>query len=58
MATNSIYNNIKVTDKAFCRSLINALERSHETQSKQVTYSKKVSELDKSQIEKIFGEDK
>ena len=25
MATNSIYNNIKVTDKEFCRTLVNAI---------------------------------
>lgn len=34
MATGSIYNNIKVTNKKFCRSLINALEDSKDNNGK------------------------
>ena len=56
MATGSIYNNIKVTNKKFCRSLINALEDSKENNGKKVTISKPVEKINKEQMEKIFGE--
>lgn len=56
MATSSIFNNIKVTDKKFCHSLINAMEDSKENNGKKVVMSKPVEKLNKEQIEKIFGE--
>lgn len=56
MATNSIYNNITVRDKKFCESLVNALEDSKGRTPKNVMYSKKVEELDKDQIRKLFGD--
>lgn len=56
MATSSIYNNIKVTNKKFCRSLVNALEDSKENNGKNVAMSKPVKKINKEQIEKIFGE--
>ncbi len=56
MATSSIYNNIKVTNKRFCKSLINALEDSRENNGKVVTMSRPTKKINKEQIEKIFGE--
>ncbi len=56
MATSSIYNNIKVTDKKFCRSLVNALEDSKANNGKTVVMSRPIKKMDKEQMEKIFGE--
>ena len=56
MATGSIYNNIKVTNKKFCHSLVKALEDSSENNGKSVTMTKSVSKMNKEQIEKVFGE--
>lgn len=56
MATSSIYNNIKVTNKRFCGSLINALEDSKENNGKTVVLSKPAKRINKEQMEKIFGE--
>lgn len=56
MATSSIYNNIKVTNKRFCKSLINALEDSRENNGKVVVMSRPTKKINKEQIEKIFGE--
>ena len=49
-------NNIKITNKKFCRSLINALEDSKDNNGKKVTISKQVEKMSKEQMEKIFGE--
>lgn len=54
MATNSIYNSIKVTDKNFCRSLINALEKTSTETNNAANYSKPVRKLSKEDIEKVF----
>lgn len=56
MATGSIYNNIKVTDKKFCRSLVNALEDSKEDNGKTVVMSRPAKKISREQMEKIFGE--
>lgn len=56
MATSSIYNNIKVTDKKFCRSLVNALESSEEDNGKKVVMSRPAKKMNREQMEKIFGE--
>lgn len=56
MATGSIYNNIKITNKKFCRSLVNALEDSKENNGKTVAITKSVNKMSKEQIEKVFGE--
>ena len=55
MATGSIYNNIKVSNKKFCRSLVNALEDSKENNGKPVVMTKPVHKMSKEQIEKVFG---
>lgn len=54
MATNSIYNSIKVTDKNFCRSLINALEETSTKMNNAANYSKPVRKMSKEDIEKVF----
>lgn len=58
MATSSIFSNITVRDKAFCRSLIHALEHSKKDKGKQVILSKCVTELDQEQIRNLFTEEK
>ena len=58
MSTSSIYNNIKVTDKKFCRSLVSAMEKAKEDSGKKVVVSKKVQDLNCREIRKIFGESK
>lgn len=59
MATSSILRNVRVTDRTYCRSLVNALEKSEEEQrtgkEREVTISKKVEKLSEEQIMKIFG---
>ena len=55
MATSSIYNNIKVTNKRFCKSLINALEDSRENNGKVVTMSRPTKKINKEQIETFFN---
>lgn len=57
MSTSSIFNNIKVTNKKFCRSLINAMEESRDIKSKDVVMRKQVDIItDKEKFKKIFGE--
>ena len=56
MATSSIYNNIKVTNKKFCRSLVNALEDSKENNGKNVVMTRPAKKINREQMEKIFGE--
>ncbi len=58
MATSSIFNNVKIKDRKFCRSLIRAMEDSKKHNGKKVTLSRKVEELNVEQIEKIFGEER
>lgn len=56
MSTNSIYNSIKVTDKNFCRTLVNALEETSKVKGKPVTFSRPVKKMSKEEIEKVFKE--
>ena len=57
MATSSIFNNIKVTDKRLCKSLVKALEDAKEVRCKEVVFSKSVKELNADQIISVFGEE-
>lgn len=54
MATNSIHSHIRVKDKAFGRSLINALNDERPSKRREVTNSKKVRTLSKNDIKEIF----
>lgn len=54
MATNSIFNNIKVTDKHFCRTLVNAIE-SKPKECKPIEYSKGIRKMDRETIKKVFS---
>ncbi len=56
MSTNSLFNNIRVKDKKFCKTLVNAMETSKENNGKQVVFSKKIENLDSEKIKTIFGE--
>lgn len=55
MATSSIFSNIKVTDKRFCKSLVKVLEDARETTSKEVVFSKSFKELNAKQLIDVFG---
>lgn len=55
MATSSIYNEIKIKDKEFCRKLVNAMENCSNNKGKDVKFSKTVSELNADQLREIFG---
>lgn len=57
MATSSIFNNVKITDRKFCQSLIKAMEDSKEHNGKEVIFSRKVEDLNAEQIAKIFGDE-
>lgn len=55
MATKSILKNINIKDRHSARSLINALEQSKNTKSKDINYSKVVKDIPKDKIKSIFG---
>lgn len=55
MATKSILKNITIKDKAYCRSFVSALENSQYKHSKQVTTDKKIRDLSREEIKKVFG---
>lgn len=54
MATNSIFNNIKVTDQKFCETLVNAIE-SKPKKCKPIEYSRGVSKMDAETIKKVLS---
>lgn len=56
MATNSIYNSIKVTDRNFARSLVKVLEESSKTSPREVKYTRPVRKMTKEDIKKVFGD--
>lgn len=56
MATNSIYNSIKVPDERFCKSLVKALEDTSKAKSKHVEFSRPVRKLTKDEIKKVFAD--
>jgi hypothetical protein len=55
VSTNSLFNNIKVKDKKFCRALVDAMETSKASKEKEVVFSRKVENLDSEKIKTIFG---
>lgn len=56
MATRSIYNNICIKDKKFGRSLAEALENAEKKRGKDVTLTKKITEVKSDDIKKMFGD--
>ncbi len=56
MATKSVLKDVDIRDKDMGRLLVEALENAENKSSKEVIFSKKVNEIDKSQIVDIFGE--
>lgn len=56
MATNSIFNNIKVTDQKFCETLVNAIE-SKPKKCKPIEYSRGVSKMDAETIKKVLSKE-
>jgi len=55
MATNSIFKNIKIKDKKAAAKFITALEKAKNRDSKEVVYSKRVSEATREEIRLMFG---
>lgn len=55
MATNSILHNVTIKDKTLAKSFVHALESAAGKQSKVVTMSKKVKEVEKDKIKSIFS---
>ncbi len=58
MATKSIYKNINIKDKAFCRALVSALENAQNKKAKDVEYTRTFSEAKGEQIKEMFEENK
>lgn len=54
MATSSIFKDVKPRDKIAVLKLVRALERSSESRATEVTMSRPVSEMTKSEIQKLF----
>ena len=55
MATNSILHNVTIKNKTLAKSFVHALESAAGKQSKVVTMSKKVKEVEKDKIKSIFS---
>ena len=55
MATKSILKNVHIKDFRSAKSLVRALENANGKRSQEVVMSRACKELDKSEIEKIFG---
>lgn len=58
MATKSILKTVNITDKYSAKRFINALENAQNKSSKEVVYSRTVSEAKGEEIKKIFGVNK
>lgn len=54
MATNSIYNSIRVTDRRYARSLVKVLEDTSKIKDRPIKYSRPVHKMTKEEIEKVF----
>lgn len=54
MATSSIFKDVKPRDKIAVLKLVRALERSSESRATEVVMSRPVSEMTKSEIQKLF----
>lgn len=55
MATSSFLKNVTLRGAKQCQAFIKALEKSKSCKENPVMYSKTVSDMDKEQIQKIFG---
>jgi len=55
MATSSIYKEVRVKGKGFCRNFINALENAENVVAKEVVISKRVQEVEGDSIRKMFS---
>lgn len=58
MATKSLTKNIDIRDKRLGKNFINALENASGKKSKDVSFSRTVSELHGDSINKLFGVNK
>lgn len=54
MATSSIFKDVKPRDKTAILKLVRALERSSESHAEEIVMSRPVSEMTKSEIQKLF----
>lgn len=56
MATNSIYKEMRVKDRKYCRNFVAALENAEKKSGKNVTFSKRVQEVRGDSLRKMFGD--
>ena len=55
MATSSIYKEVRVKGRGFCRNFVRALENAENVHGKEVIFSKRVQEVKGDSIRKIFN---
>ena len=55
MATKSVYKEIRVKDKKFCRSIVSALENAQRKRGNEVVLSKSVRTIPKDSIKEFLG---
>jgi putative protein kinase ArgK-like GTPase of G3E family len=56
MATKSIYKQVKIKDRRMLGRFVTALEKAEKASERDITLSKNVQIMDRSQIKKIFGD--
>ncbi|KLU60732.1 hypothetical protein CEB3_c31150 [Peptococcaceae bacterium CEB3] len=54
MATSSVYKQVRVKGRGFCRNFVKALESAERISGKDVTCSKRVQEVKGDNIRKMF----
>lgn len=54
MATNSIYKEMRVKDRKYCRNFVAALENAEKKSGKNVTFSKRVQEVRGDSLKRMF----
>lgn len=56
MATNSIYKEMRIKDRKYCRNFVAALENAEKKSGKDVVPSKRIQEIRGDSIKKMFGD--
>ena len=56
MATNSIYKEMRIKDRKYCRNFVAALENAEKKSGKDVVPSKRIQEIRGNILKKMFGD--
>lgn len=56
MATNSIYKEMRVKDRKYCRNFVAALENAEKKSGKAIVPSKRIQEIRGDSLRKMFGD--